>query len=84
MMVFRMSAWVPMNMTITGAMLYFQKTPSQIIFWQFANQSVNAVVNFTNRSGDEEIKTTVLARNFIGATTLAVAVAMTIKRYAPK
>ena len=46
--------------------------------------SVNAVVNFTNRSGDEDIKTTVLARNFFGATTLAVSVAMTIKRYAPK
>ena len=79
-----MSAWVPMNMTITGAMLYFQKTPSQIMFWQFANQSVNAVVNFTNRSGDEDIQTTVLARNFFLATGLAVGVAMSIKRYAPK
>ena len=80
----RMSAWVPANMCITGAMLAFQKTPGQIIFWQFANQSVNAAVNFTNRSGGDEIPTTTLACNFVGATTLAVGVAMGVKRFAPK
>ena len=65
-------------------MLAFQRTPGQIIFWQFANQSVNAAVNFTNRSGNEEIPTTILARNFISATSLAIATAMGVKRYAPK
>ena len=65
-------------------MLYFQRTPQQVIFWQFANQSVNAVVNFTNRSGDDVIPTTVLARNFFAATGLAVTTAMAIKRFAPR
>ena len=65
-------------------MLAFQKTPGQIIFWQFANQSVNAAVNFTNRSGDEEIPTVTLARNFVAATSLAVGTAMGVKRFAPK
>ena len=65
-------------------MLYFQKTPSQVIFWQFANQSVNSVVNYTNRSGNEEIKTVTLARNFSLATTTAVVTAMGIKKFAPR
>ena len=65
-------------------MLYFQKTPQQVIFWQFANQSVNAIVNYTNRSGNDEISTSTLARNFMGATSLAVATAMGIKKFAPR
>ena len=68
----------------SGCMLAFQKSPGQIIFWQFANQSVNAAVNFTNRSGDEEIPTLTLARNFAAATSLAVFTAMGVKRFAPK
>ena len=65
-------------------MLYYQKSPAQVIFWQFANQTVNATVNYTNRSGENDIPVSILLRNFVGATVLAGGVAMGVKRYAPK
>ena len=46
----RMSAFVPVNTPVTVGML-LAKTPTQTIFWQWVNQSVNVMCNYVNRSG---------------------------------
>jgi tricarboxylate carrier len=72
----RMSAQVPCNMTITGLMMTFYKHPAAVFFWQWTNQSFNAIVNYTNRSGDELLTPGQVLKPYIAATTCATGTAI--------
>ncbi|XP_025835471.1 sideroflexin-3-like [Agrilus planipennis] len=76
----RMSAQVPVNMVLTACLTFFYKTNTAIIFWQWVNQSFNAVVNFSNRSGDSPITNQQILWSYVAATSSAVIVSLGLKR----
>lgn len=71
-------------MAITGAMLQFYQTAPAVIFWQFVNQTFNAVVNYTNRNANSPVSTTQLGVAYISATTSALVASLGSKSFLEK
>ncbi|XP_070790054.1 sideroflexin-1 isoform X2 [Pituophis catenifer annectens] len=63
------------KMVLIGRMSAQVTTPA-VVFWQWINQSFNAIVNYTNRSGDAPINVSQLGTAYVSATTGAVATAL--------
>ncbi|MES1914586.1 MAG: hypothetical protein MHM6MM_006639 [Cercozoa sp. M6MM] len=77
----RMSFQVPGNMSITGCMMAFYRTVPAVIFWQWVNQSFNAVVNYTNRNAsDDADDTSVILQAYAGACGASMTVAVALNR----
>jgi len=54
------------------------------VFWQFVNQSFNALVNYTNRNANSPVTTTQLGIAYVSATTSALVASLGYKNYLQK
>jgi tricarboxylate carrier len=80
----RISFQVPGNMIITGCMLTFYKSTPAVIFWQWANQSFNALVNYTNRNASVSISNEQLGIAYALACTASVLTALGFNKIVAK
>lgn len=57
------------------------RTVPAVIFWQWINQSFNALVNYTNRNANSPITVNQLGISYVTATTSALVAAIGCKSY---
>lgn len=71
---FRMAGYVPFNGPVCVAMMAAQKTPA-LLFWNWVNQSQNALVNYFNRNASSPTSDETLAISYSAAVGAALTVA---------
>nr|CRZ25773.1 BMA-SFXN-2 [Brugia malayi] len=69
---------------LCGAMMLWYKSTKAIVFWQWANQSFNALVNYTNRNAQSPLSKRDLLVAYTSAVTGALGVAVSLKNYLAK
>lgn len=80
----RMSFQVWGNMTITGSMITFYRTIPAIVFWQWVNQTFNALVNYTNRNASSPLSTSQLLSAYGAATCSGVGIGVFLNQFVAK
>ncbi|XP_031566992.1 sideroflexin-5-like [Actinia tenebrosa] len=76
LMPFRMSGYVPFGTITVVGMLLPAPSLKTVIFWQWINQSHNALVNYSNRNASKPTPISKFLLSYTGAITSAVTIAV--------
>lgn len=68
------------NFRIYNVKMYLTtRTATAVVFWQWVNQSFNALVNYTNRNANAPLSTAQMGAAYVSAMTAAMSTALTFK-----
>lgn len=81
---FRMSAFVPTNLLIVGGMLMPNPSLKAVIFWQWANQSLNVCVNYSNANKSISMSPTEIGTAYVFATAASCSIAVGLSSLVPR
>ncbi|GAA5820230.1 hypothetical protein JCM10212_006788 [Sporobolomyces blumeae] len=81
---FRLSAFVPTNLLIVGGMLMPNPTLKSVIFWQWANQSLNVCVNYANANKSIQMSNSEIASAYVSATVASCSIAVGLSQLVPR
>ncbi|KAG9293058.1 hypothetical protein G9A89_016420 [Geosiphon pyriformis] len=81
---FRMSCFVPTNLVIVAGMLMPHPSIKSIIFWQWANQSVNVAFNYSNANKTIKMNYIETAVAYASAVTISCGLAVGLTQAVPR
>ncbi|KAI9636214.1 Tricarboxylate/iron carrier [Dioszegia hungarica] len=81
---FRMSAFVPTNLIICAGMLMPNASLRSVIFWQWANQTLNVAVNYSNANKSIVMTPQEVGTAYLAATFTSVFLAVSLTRLVPR
>ncbi|GAA5999709.1 Fsf1p [Rhodotorula paludigena] len=81
---FRLSAFVPTNLVIVAGMLMPNPSLKSVIFWQWANQSLNVAVNYSNANKSISMSTSEIASAYAAATVASCSIAVGLSQLVPR
>ncbi|CAG8479859.1 9685_t:CDS:2 [Paraglomus brasilianum] len=81
---FRMSCFVPTNLVVVAGMLTPNPSIKSIIFWQWANQSVNVAINYANANKTTKMDFKETATAYLSAVTASCGIAVGLSQAVPR
>ena len=76
----RMCAFVPTNLPIIFGMLMTPPTPTNIIFWQWINQTYNAGMNYGNRNASSQQTAGDILFGYSAAVTSSITLSLGLRK----
>ena len=75
-----MSSFLPCNIPISFGFIIAAPTPVNTIFWQWINQTYNALMNYGNRNATSLYTTEDILKSYLVAVSSSIVVALSIRK----
>lgn len=76
----RLSSFLPCNIPICFGFIIAKPTPFNTIFWQWINQTYNALLNYGNRNATSLYTTEDIMKSYSVAVVSSIGVALSIRK----